>query len=162
MSETNVRSEERICRVEQAIQRINGAYPGSNYGRDLRMAENRIKKQVLIVDDDETVCIGMSEILRDEGFDVHYTMSGKEAVEAVKCRGYNVVFMDMIMPLMNGLQTFREIKKIKPTARVILFTGYFRDAEDVVLQGIKEGMIDEFIRKPFFADEIVKAARKYI
>ncbi len=162
MSETNVRSEEKRCRVEQAIQRINGAYPGSNYGRDLRMAENRMKKQVLIVDDDESVCIGMSEILRDEGFDVHYTMSGKEAVEAVKSRGYNVVFMDMIMPLMNGLQTFREIKKIKPAARVILFTGYFRDAEDVVLQGIKEGMIDEFIRKPFFADEIIKAARKYI
>jgi ActR/RegA family two-component response regulator len=46
-------------------------------------------------------------------------------------------------------------------AKVIIFTGYFRNAEDVILQGIREGMIDEFIRKPYFADEIIRTARKY-
>jgi len=42
-----------------------------------------------------------------------------------------------------------------------MFTGYFRDAEDVIIQGVKEGMIDEFIRKPYFADEIIRSARRY-
>jgi len=79
-------------------------------------------------------------------------------VDAVKKQGYNVIFMDMVMPEMNGLETFREIKKVMPGAKVILFTGYFKDAEGVIVQGLKEGMIDEFIRKPYFADEIMKSA----
>jgi len=116
---------------------------------------------ILVVDDEETIGIGISEILRDEGFEVAYVISGLDAIEAVRERSYNLVFMDIVMPGMNGLEAFREIKKERPATRVVLFTGYFRDAEDVILQGIKEGMIDEFIRKPYFADDIIKSARKY-
>ncbi|MBW7957685.1 MAG: response regulator [Deltaproteobacteria bacterium] len=119
------------------------------------------QRKILVVDDEETVGLGMSEILRDEGFEAAYAVNGIEAVEAVKDSHYSLIFMDMIMPGMNGLETFREIRKIRPAAKVVLFTGYFRDAEDAILQGVKEGMIDEFIRKPYFADEIVRSANKY-
>lgn len=125
------------------------------------MLNPKLRSKILVVDDEETIGIGMSEILKDEGFEAGYVVSGKDAVEAVRREGYSLVFMDIVMPGMNGLDTFREIKKVKPNAKVILFTGYFRDAEDVILQGIREGMIDEFIRKPYFADEIIKSARKY-
>ncbi|WKZ33586.1 MAG: response regulator [Thermodesulfobacteriota bacterium] len=124
------------------------------------MSETKQRK-ILVVDDEETVGLGMSEILRDEGFDAAYAVNGKEAIEAVKDSPYSLIFMDIIMPGMNGLETFREIKKIRPAAKVVLFTGYFRDAEDAILQGVREGMIDEFIRKPYFADEIVRSANKY-
>jgi CheY-like chemotaxis protein len=125
------------------------------------MAERNDMGKVLVVDDEESVGLGMSEILKDEGFEAGFVINGVDAVEEVRKNGYRLVFMDIIMPGMNGLETFREIKKIRPETRVILFTGYFRDAEDVILQGIREGMIDEFIRKPYFADEIVRSARKY-
>ncbi|MBI1910872.1 MAG: response regulator [Deltaproteobacteria bacterium] len=125
------------------------------------MLNPKLRSKILVVDDEETIGIGMSEILKDEGFEAGYVVNGKDAVEAVRREGYSLVFMDIVMPGMNGLDTFREIKKVKPNAKVILFTGYFRDAEDVILQGIREGMIDEFIRKPYFADEIIKSARKY-
>jgi CheY-like chemotaxis protein len=116
---------------------------------------------ILVVDDEETVGIGLSELLKDEGYDAAYVVNGRDAVTAVNGRRFNLVFMDMVMPGMNGLDTFREIKKASPATKVILFTGYFRDAEGVITQGIKEGMIDEFIRKPYFADEIIRSARKY-
>jgi len=121
----------------------------------------KMRGRVLVVDDEETVGVGMSEILKDEGFEAAYVVSGRDAVAAIRDNSYHLVFMDMIMPEMNGLDTFREIKKVRPDTKVVLFTGYFRDAEDVILQGIREGMIDEFIRKPYFADEIVRSARKY-
>jgi len=125
------------------------------------MADNKLGTRILVVDDEESVGIGMSEILKDDGFEAAYVINGREAVRAVTENPFNLVFMDIIMPDMNGLETFREIKRIRPETRVILFTGYFRDAEDVILQGVKEGMIDEFIRKPYFADEIIRSARKY-
>ena len=125
------------------------------------MAEAKKTSRILVVDDEETVGIGMSEILKDEGFEAAYVVSGRDAVQAVKETPFNLVFMDIVMPGMNGLDTFREIRKARPNTRVILFTGYFRDAEDMILQGIREGMIDEFIRKPYFADEIIRSARKY-
>src|SRR3990172_8604473 len=125
------------------------------------MADNKLGTRILVVDDEESVGVGMSEILKDDGFEAAYVISGREAVAAIRDNSFNLVFMDMIMPEMNGLDTFREIKKMRPDTKVVLFTGYFRDAEDVILQGIREGMIDEFIRKPYFADEIVRSARKY-
>lgn len=117
--------------------------------------------KVLVVDDEEAIGIGISEILKDHGFDAAYVINGADAVSAVKSRGYDLIFMDMVMPYKNGLDTFREIKKVKPDAKVILFTGYFKDAEEIILQGVREGMIDEFIRKPYFADEIIRSARKF-
>lgn len=125
------------------------------------MAEKVSRSKILVVDDDEAVGIGMRELLTDEGFEAAYVLSGADAVEAVRKDGYNLVFMDIIMPGMNGLEAFRKIRQVKPTARVVLITGFFRDAAEVIRQGVEEGMIDEFIRKPYFADEIIRTAAKY-
>lgn len=144
--------------MESVLQTI---FTGQTPLGGIKMLNPKLRSKILVVDDEETIGIGMSEILKDEGFEAGYVVNGKDAVEAVRREGYSLVFMDIVMPGMNGLDTFREIKKVKPNAKVILFTGYFRDAEDVILQGIREGMIDEFIRKPYFADEIIKSARKY-
>lgn len=118
-------------------------------------------RRILVVDDEETIGVGISETLKDAGFEASYATSGAEAIGKVKGSEYSLVFMDMVMPGMNGLDTFREIKKLRPGTRVVLFTGYFKDADKAIFQGIKEGMIDVYIRKPFFADEIVNTARKY-
>lgn len=117
--------------------------------------------KVLIIDDEETVGIGMSEMLKDAGFKARYVTSGKEGLDVLKGTDYSLVFMDMIMPGMNGLETFRAIKSISPGTRVVLFTGFFKDADRDIFQGVKEGMIDAYIRKPFFSEEIVSTASKY-
>lgn len=118
-------------------------------------------KRVLIIDDEETVGIGMSEMLKDAGYAARYVTSGKAGVDVLKDTEYSLVFMDMIMPGQGGLETYREIKKIRPGVKVVLFTGYFKDADRDIFQGVKEGMIDAYIRKPFFSEEIVSTASKY-
>jgi len=118
-------------------------------------------KRVLIIDDEETVGIGMSEMLKDAGYSAQYVTSGKAGVNVLKDTEYSLVFMDMIMPGQNGLETYREIKKVCPGVKVVLFTGYFKDADRDIFQGVKEGMIDAYIRKPFFSEEIVSTASKY-
>lgn len=125
------------------------------------MSGMKIRWNVLIVDDEETVGIGMSEMLKDAGFNAIYVTNGSDAVVEAQKSQYSLIFMDMVMPGMNGLETFRNLKKVSPATRVVLFTGFFKDAENTIYQGIREGMIDEFIRKPFFAEEIISTARKY-
>jgi len=125
------------------------------------MADQISSTNILIVDDEESVGLGMSEMLKDQGYEAEYVVNGEEALDAVKERDFSLIFMDIIMPGMNGLETFREINRVRPGATVILFTGYFRDAEDVILKGVEEGMVDEFIRKPYFADEIIRSVHKY-
>ncbi len=126
------------------------------------MAELDKERMVLVVDDEETVGIGMSEMLKDAGFNAFYVTSGKDALEAFNKNSYSLVFMDMIMPGMNGLETYRHIKKLNPQTKVVLFTGYFKDADKAIYEGVREGMIDVSIRKPFFTEEIVNTAKKYI
>src|SRR3990170_7667107 len=77
----------------------------------------KMRGRVLVVDDEETVGVGMSEILKDEGFEAAYVVSGRDAVQAVKETHFNLVFMDIVMPGMNGLDTFREIRKARPNTR---------------------------------------------
>ncbi len=120
------------------------------------------RKKILIIDDEESVCVGMKEMLKDAGFNAFYATDGKRAIEAMSDSDYSLIFMDMIMPGMNGLETFRQIKKIKPGQRVVMFTGFFKEADKMIYQGIKEGMIDVFIRKPFYSDEIINTAKKYV
>ncbi len=125
------------------------------------MIKQESNASILIVDDEESVGLGMSELLKDVGFNANYVINGTEALKAVEEQEYRLIFMDIVMPGMNGLETYREIARIRPETTVILFTGYFRDAEDVILRGVQEGMVDEFIRKPYFADEIIRSVKKY-
>lgn len=125
------------------------------------MSAAELEKRILVVDDEETVGIGMSEMLKDAGYAAKYVTSGKEAVEEVKRSRYSLIFMDMVMAGMNGLDTYRQIRKFNQDARVVLFTGYFKDADRTIYEGVREGMIDLSIRKPFFVEEIIKTARKY-
>jgi len=133
------------------------------HGRGQRMLiEFSDERSILVVDDEESVGIGMAGILNDAGFKARYVTDGKSAVEEVRNKPYSLVFMDMVMPGMDGLNTFRKIKEIKKGIKVVIFTGFFRDAQNIIFNGIKEGMIEEFVRKPFFAEEIINIARKYL
>src|SRR3989338_4249813 len=125
------------------------------------MAKQERPRRILVVDDEETVGVGMSEILKDAGFDAAYVTSGLDAVETLRKHPYSLVFMDMMMPGIDGLETYRRLKELNQDVRVVIFTGYFKEVDKSIYQGIREGMIDVYIRKPFFAEEIVCTARKY-
>jgi CheY-like chemotaxis protein len=126
------------------------------------MAKRRKEAGILIVDDEESIGLALSEMLKDEGFEAAYVVDGAQAVEEVTNNGYRLVFMDMVMPGMNGLETYRAIRKVSRSAKVIIFTGYIKDTDNIISQGVREGMIDEKIRKPYLADEIIRSVRKHL
>ena len=104
------------------------------------------KPKVLVVDDQRSMRLTLAAILEDQGYEVAEVEDGYRAIEAVERAPFDLVFMDIKMPGINGVQTFREIKKINPKSVVVMMTGFA--VEDLVKEGLDEGAFS-VIYKPF-------------
>lgn len=110
------------------------------------------KTKVLIVDDDVNFCSTIAKILSKKGYETTTTKSGFQALDLIKERVFDIVLMDIKMPVMNGVETFKKIKAIKPNSVVILMTAF--SVDDLIREAVKEGVY-AVIRKPFDIDTTI-------
>ncbi len=110
------------------------------------------KTSILVVDDLRSARLTLGGILEDKGHKVVTAENGYQAIEAVGETHFNVIFMDIKMPGINGVQTFREIQKLDPEATVIMMTAY--SVEDLVKEALEEGAY-AIVYKPFDIDRII-------
>ena len=107
---------------------------------------------ILVVDDLRSIRLTLGGILEDKGHNVMTVEDGYQAIEAVKKTHFDAIFMDIKMPGINGVQTFREIKKIDPKTAVIMMTAF--SVEDLVKEALEEGAYT-VVYKPFDIDRII-------
>jgi len=116
---------------------------------------------VLLVDDEQRILTVGQEICKTLGYNVITVNSGKEALKIYKDKKniINLVILDMIMPKMNGLETFRELKKINPDIKVLLSTGYSIDAkaQEMLKNGCKG-----YILKPYSVIDFSRKLREVL
>ena len=115
------------------------------------MAENVIK--VLVVDDQRSIRLTLSAILESRGCDVTEVEDGYRAIDAAAEDSFDLILMDIKMPGINGVQTFREIRKTSPETLVVMMTGYA--VQNLVDTAIEEGALS-IIYKPFEMEEVFK------
>jgi DNA-binding NtrC family response regulator len=118
--------------------------------------EYAMKHKLLLVDDEETMLKYLSRFLIKMGFDISTAMNGSEALEKIKQQDFITVLLDVLMPGMDGIETLREIKKIKPMTEVIMLTGHA--SVQVAIEGMRLGAFD-YLMKPFDRDELIKKLR---
>lgn len=111
-----------------------------------------MKHKILLVDDEEIMLKYLSRFLIKKDFDISTAMSGNEALGIIKEQDFIVVLLDVLMPGMDGIETLREIKKIKPLTEVIMLTGHA--SVQVAMQGMKLGAFD-YLMKPFDQDKLL-------
>ncbi|MDP2279764.1 MAG: response regulator [Nitrospirota bacterium] len=116
-------------------------------------------KKVLIVDDDAELRSTLSEILKGAGYHIDEASSGKEAIEKMASKDFDIALLDLMMPKMNGIETLTELKKITPKTKVIMITA-FATVENAV-DAIKKGASD-YISKPFKIEELLTTIRRVI
>ena len=109
---------------------MQGYVPGEN-----RMTDKTLT--ILVVDDDADAADSLAELFEMEGHAVSVSYSGEEAIEAYRKTDFDIAFMDIMMPGKNGVESFFEIRKIKPEARVYMMTGF--SVEQLVQQAIDNG-----------------------
>jgi diguanylate cyclase (GGDEF)-like protein len=108
---------------------------------------------LLIVDDDVSMLETIGDVFQDRGYNVAMVEDGRRAIKLVSRRYFDVVLMDIRMPGINGLETYKEVKKIIPTAAVIMMTGDSK--EELVKKTIEEGAY-AVIYKPFNVKKVIK------
>ena len=104
------------------------------------------KKRILIVDDNVELSRSMALVLTHEGYCVSVAGDGHAAVGLIREQPYDLVLLDVRMPGMNGLETFRAIHAIRPDIHVMLMTAYAE--EELVERALAEGALD-VVYKPF-------------
>ncbi len=106
---------------------------------------------VLVVDDENTVCNSCKKILTQGGYNVDVALSGQEALNKMKGRGFDVLITDWKMPEIDGLEVTKRIKKENPNVAVIMITGY--PSVESSVNAIRSGVSD-YVPKPFTPDEL--------
>ncbi|MEO8065722.1 MAG: response regulator [Candidatus Doudnabacteria bacterium] len=116
------------------------------------------KKSVLIVEDDLLLADVMANRFRLEGFDVAVAADGKDALRRIAEEHYDVMLLDLMMPLFNGLEVLDDLKKRKITTPVFVMSS---------LTGLKEinrakelGAVDYFVKTAVTPDLVVKQIEK--
>jgi two-component system, cell cycle sensor histidine kinase and response regulator CckA len=106
------------------------------------------KGTVLLIDDEEGVIEVCSEMLENLGYQVKAVTDGREAIEIIKASTLKIdlVILDMVMPKINGQQTFEGIRAVDPGMKVLVCSGYTKEEE---IQKMVDKGCDEYILKPF-------------
>ncbi len=116
---------------------------------------------ILLVDDEDVIIDVGSEILEVLGYKVSVARSGREAVDIYKEKQgeIDMVILDMIMPEMDGGETFNALKSIDPGIKVILSSGYSADARSTRM--MEEGCYG-FIQKPYSVNTLSQKVREVL
>ncbi|ANG61717.1 hypothetical protein A8C75_03990 [Marinobacterium aestuarii] len=116
--------------------------------RGLQQLTETRKPLVLVVDDDAFQHKLVARLLKDAGVELMFALSSQEAMAAIHRRRPELIFMDISLPDLSGIETTRRIKAIESFASipVVMITGHSK--KDVVVESLKAGACD-FVVKPF-------------
>ena len=112
-----------------------------------------MKVRVLLVDDEEQFVETLAQRLEARDFAVATAFNGDQALEYVRSKDVDVVVLDVLMPGLSGIDTLREMKRIRPLTEVIMLTGHA--TVQTAIDGMKLGAFD-FLMKPTETEELVE------
>ena len=115
-----------------------------------------MKEKVLIADDEKELADVTGAILAHNDYDVEVVYNGRDALVKVKENVYDVIILDVMMPVLNGIDTVKEIRKLNVKTPIILLTAK-SEVEDKV-EGLDAGAND-YLTKPFFKAELLARIR---
>ena len=109
--------------------------------------------RLLIVDDDVSFAENLADVLTEKGYETIAVNTGQDALQKVKRTVFHVILIDIKMPVMNGMETFKEIRRINPKTVAIMMTAF--SIEDLIEEAIQNGAFG-CLRKPLDIDNLVE------
>ncbi|MCG6989039.1 MAG: sigma-54 dependent transcriptional regulator [Gemmatimonadetes bacterium] len=107
---------------------------------------------LLIIDDEKSIRDALAQVFEYEGHEVHTASAGQEALEVAASRHPDVVFLDVKMPGMDGLEVLQRLREHDPAALVIMISGH--GTIDTAVEATRKGAYD-FLEKPLDTDRLL-------
>lgn len=158
--------------TEKTIYRLlrQGKIPASRVGHQWRFDKSSIdewlhrnsfgiKANILVIDDEEMIGALFKETLEELGHRVISVQSGTEGLQLLKQRDFDLVFLDLKIPGLDGAELFRQIKTVKPKLPVTIITGY-PDSE-LMTRALSHGPFG-VMNKPFGEQDIVDTVKVFL
>ncbi len=123
-------------------------------GRKEEMYE---KKSILIVDDDHGICRTLSFILNKKGYETETAKTGREAIETVKKKLFNIALLDIKLPDIKGIDLITQLKELQPEIEVMMITAY--GTLETAILALNKGAA-AYITKPLNMDEVLAIIKK--
>ena len=115
--------------------------------------------KILYAEDERQLSVAVTEILKMEGFDVTPVYNGKEALDALKNDYFDAAVLDIMMPVMDGIEVLREMRRSGDHTAVLMLTA--KASLDDRITGLGEGA-DDYLAKPFAMKELVARLRSML
>ena len=112
--------------------------------------------RIIIVDDDKDMCQLISEILREESYEVNISYNGEDALSKIKENSYDLVILDYKLFGISGLVALEKARQIKPLIKVIMISAFGNDSTKAKAREL--GAFD-FIDKPFDIKRFIQAVQ---
>ncbi len=113
--------------------------------------------KILVADPEEGIRLSMAGILELEGYSVQTARSGIETINRIQSESFDVAFIDLHMPGVNGVETFKKIKTYSPETAVVMMSAFA--VNDLVKEAIEEGAY-ACLNKPFDMDSIIDTIKE--
>lgn len=114
-----------------------------------------VSMDILVIDDEEVIRNLFKDILSEEGHNIITANNGMEGIDRIKEKSFHIIFMDIHMPVMNGLDTLKVIRDIKPEMVVVIMDSY----PDRLVEEAQRIGAHMCIHKPFEIQEIISIVR---
>ena len=157
-------------RQETVLRKVRkGELPALKVGGRFRFDREQIdewlcgksvkRKTILVIDDEEIITQLFKETLEGNEYYVMIAHEGEKALDLVRDCRFDLIFIDLKMPVMNGAEIFRRIRQIDSGVPVVIITGY--PISDLMENALEQGPIG-VMKKPFDALDIQRSADNFL
>ena len=121
----------------------------------------RVKKKILIVDDEPNVCELLSETLSHAGYEVHAAYGGYEGLEKAAAVKPDLILLDVMMPVLDGWKMLERLRKNPEISHIPVVMLTAKSETESVMRSQELKVMDYFI-KPVDSEELIRFTRRYI
>jgi DNA-binding NtrC family response regulator len=114
-----------------------------------------MNREYLIVDDEPDLCWALANLLASKGLPCQTAQTARAALDLMKAHRFQIAFLDVTLPDMNGLELAGRLRKLDPGLRLVIVTGYLSTEAAALARSQAEGLICAVINKPFLHEEIL-------
>ncbi len=121
-----------------------------------------MSKHILVIDDEAAIRKSFVLALEDTGYQVDTAETGEEGIEMEQSKQYDLIFLDLKMPGMDGIETLRELRSANKDTPIYIITAFYEEYLIEIKSVEKEGLTFDLIKKPIRDNEILLTTKSIL